>query len=119
MWYTYKAVDERATEKICTLKNEQCEFLKVQICTKSITNEFFTNKKFGNSSKTKEKSARMSKVYKNPMGFNITSEREFDPGSGRTLAACLTHASRTRNSNLISSERRLGWTVADGRVTRE
>ena len=28
--------------------------------------------------------------------FNITIEREFDPGSGRTLAACLTHASRTR-----------------------
>ena len=22
---------------------------------------------------------------------------EFDPGSGRTLAACLTHASRTEN----------------------
>ncbi|CAN0510761.1 unnamed protein product, partial [Phaeothamnion confervicola] len=22
---------------------------------------------------------------------------EFDPGSGRTLAACLTHASRTRS----------------------
>ena len=25
-----------------------------------------------------------------------TIYREFDPGSGRTLAACLTHASRTR-----------------------
>ena len=25
--------------------------------------------------------------------------REFDPGSGRTLAACLTHASRTENHN--------------------
>ncbi len=24
-----------------------------------------------------------------------TKTREFDPGSGRTLAACLTHASRT------------------------
>ena len=23
-------------------------------------------------------------------------KREFDPGSGRTLAACLTHASRTK-----------------------
>ena len=30
--------------------------------------------------------------------------REFDPGSGRTLAACLTHASRARISLLISSE---------------
>ena len=33
---------------------------------------------------------------------------EFDPGSGRTLAACLTHASRTMNAELaggISGER--------------
>ena len=30
--------------------------------------------------------------------------REFDPGSGRTLAACLTHASRTKHLELISSE---------------
>ena len=26
---------------------------------------------------------------------------EFDPGSGRTLAACLTHASRTMNRSLL------------------
>ena len=35
---------------------------------------------------------------------------EFDPGSGRTLAACLTHASRTEN--LISLLRE--FLVADG-----
>ena len=29
----------------------------------------------------------------------ITFYGEFDPGSGRTLAACLTHASRTENFN--------------------
>ena len=34
---------------------------------------------------------------------------EFDPGSGLTLAACLTHASRTKVFTL----------VADGCVTRE
>src|SRR5665647_391899 len=28
-------------------------------------------------------------------GYQKTSNGEFDPGSGRTLAACLTHASRT------------------------
>ena len=38
---------------------------------------------------------------------------EFDPGSGRTLAACLTHASRT---GLIPSGINL---VANGWVTRE
>ena len=54
-------LSQKNDRKICTLKNEQCEFLKVQKCTKSITKSFFTNKKFGNSSKTKQKSARMSK----------------------------------------------------------
>ena len=29
---------------------------------------------------------------------------EFDPGSGRTLAACLTHASRTRSSGACSAK---------------
>ena len=33
---------------------------------------------------------------------------EFDPGSGRTLAACLTHASRTRSRSLLRG------TVANG-----
>lgn len=33
---------------------------------------------------------------------------EFDPGSGRTLAACLTHASRTMKPGL------LGGLVANG-----
>src|SRR5918911_592470 len=28
-------------------------------------------------------------------GFSVDIYGEFDPGSGRTLAACLTHASRT------------------------
>ena len=27
-------------------------------------------------------------------GFSLFFDGEFDPGSGRTLAACLTHASR-------------------------
>ena len=29
---------------------------------------------------------------------------EFDPGSGRTLAACLTHASRTLKQELASAD---------------
>jgi hypothetical protein len=33
---------------------------------------------------------------------------EFDPGSGRTLAACLTHASRTDQRGLLL------WLVANG-----
>ena len=39
--------------------------------------------------------------------FKILYFGEFDPGSGRTLAACLTHASRTENflRNVLSGER--------------
>ena len=39
-------------------------------------------------------------------GLNINGE--FDPGSGRTLAACLTHASRTDQGSLLF------WLVANG-----
>ena len=39
---------------------------------------------------------------------NISDNGEFDPGSGRTLAACLIHASRTRISSLLERK------VADG-----
>ena len=44
---------------------------------------------------------------------------EFDPGSGRTLAACLTHASRTENLRIETSVDWSLFLVADGRVTRE
>jgi len=40
------------------------------------------------------------------LGLNINGE--FDPGSGRTLAACLTHASRTDQGSLLF------WLVANG-----
>ena len=45
--------------------------------------------------------------------------REFDPGSGWTLAACLTHASRTELLWQIPSGWRWFNLVADGWVTRE
>ena len=44
-----------------------------------------------------------------PTGFVLfVFYGEFDPGSGRTLAACLTHASRTMKPSL------LGGRVANG-----
>ena len=42
------------------------------------------------------------------------STGEFDPGSDWTLAACLTHASRTVTAESLLS----GWRVANGWVTR-
>ena len=52
-------------------------------------------------------------------GVLIPFHWEFDPGSGRTLAACLTHASRTE---FLWIEASADWDlnlVADGWVTRE
>ncbi len=42
------------------------------------------------------------------------SDGEFDPGSGRTLAACLTHASRTDDIGLKFSDGKPIKLVADG-----
>ena len=39
---------------------------------------------------------------------------EFDPGSGRTLAVCLTHASRT--SSIFFRKDRLQWRTGEERV---
>ena len=39
---------------------------------------------------------------------------EFDPGSGRTLAACLTHASRTEPYEVKFSDGTTFGLVADG-----
>ena len=41
---------------------------------------------------------------------------EFDPGSGWTLAACLTHASRTKHLRQISSDWSRLW-LSGGRVS--
>ena len=41
--------------------------------------------------------------------FSLFCDGEFDPGSGRTLAACLTHASRTVNP--------LRWGISGERVS--
>ena len=42
-----------------------------------------------------ESQIELLKMVLSPKGLEIQFFREFDPGSGRTLAACLTHASRT------------------------
>ena len=41
------------------------------------------------------KSQRNSEQQEEPNRLSVKYYGEFDPGSGRTLAACLTHASRT------------------------
>ena len=50
------------------------------------------------------------KLWKNDFSSSAKDDkiqffREFDPGSGWTLAACLTHSSRTDSSNTVSGGR--------------
>ena len=62
------------------------------------------------------KSKRATKARKydcNTERWYDTNFREFDPGSGWTLAACITHSSRTVTRTSVL------WTVADGWVTRK
>ena len=59
--------------------------------------EQLKRKKQASSSKEEIKSKELFELIK----YLIGTIGEFDPGSGRTLAACLTHASRTdRNKKL-------------------
>ena len=48
-------------------------------------------------------------------GGHVIFYGEFDPGSGRTLAACLTHASRTMKPSLRRAHEFVAGLVADGR----
>ena len=48
------------------------------------------------------------------MVLNIPMNEEFDPGSGRTLAARLTHASRTEIYKEVTSVVEICILVADG-----
>ena len=54
----------------CTLKNEQCEFLKVyRKDTRTITLRVFYKQKIRKEHLADEKSARMSKVYESLMAL--------------------------------------------------
>ena len=74
-----------------TTTNERIKFSLIKLWTQS----------------TKVRSLEL-KLWKNDFnhfGDKIQFFREFDPGSGWTLAACLTHSSRTDSSNTVSGGR--------------
>ena len=49
--------------------------------------------------------------------FLINIIGEFDPGSGRTLAACLTHASRTEVLRKLANQNLSGGRVSNAWIT--
>ena len=59
-------------------------------------------------------------AFKSLTALNTNFYGEFDPGSGRTLAVCLTHASRTRRDGMILRENEIlesGERVSNAWVT--
>ena len=95
----------------------------MQIKNRIRKKRFFVTQKavsvnFFETSVLKAKSARITNIVRAVGTISLVSAlnnwtQEFDSGSGWTLAACLTHASRTDVRSLLLT------LVADGWVTRE
>ena len=110
MWYNSQAVAARLLKSIerrqrnCTLKIEQRKMKTKHIILENSATVKRCEKSFwciGNNAKeiqVKRAKAQTSKELKSvcDIGFKYFF-REFDPGSGWTLAACLTHSSRTKH----------------------
>ena len=99
MWYNVKAAFEREWLN---------SILKIEQCKKSNDPwDFFEKRRTQAKSK---KCAVITQALLNRIDFITTRVvliyyyyKEFDPGSGRTLAARLTHASRTENFGFIQN----------------
>ena len=109
-WYNIQAVSEKSRTGKAPWKlnnNDNCVSEKKHSKTPKNSFEFIWTLIISKEPKT----ALRDVIRGNPV--NIQFFREFDPGSGWTLAACITHSSRTE---LFPSGDNL---VADGWVTRE
>ena len=109
LWYSKRAVAETTTKNlenwtVCKTLKILNKWPKVLAMNENIQNK--TEKTTVERFKTSQAKFWTGKQ---------TLTWEFDPGSGWTLAACLTHASRTKRSEVFG--RKIDW-VADGWVTR-
>ena len=83
---------------------------------RSTENEsFYTRQSFEKTNVQHKRKVKSEQTFRNLTASAVKIfYEEFDPGSGWTLAACITHSSRTDSGEL--APRKL---VADGWVTRE
>ena len=77
--------------------------------------KFFEWEYYSNKSKEAKSKTRKQKDWIIPRDVLIQWFREFDPGSGWTLAACITHSSRTEFKGLILRE--ASFKLSGGRVS--
>ena len=99
VWYNSRAVCERTVRNGHWKLNNKREVQSI-VCAK----ELISSKSYIYSNKVKEAKINSSKDYNCGNADMIKIFREFDPGSGWTLAACITHSSRTELNRLILRE---------------
>ena len=118
-WYDVKVACDNGTKRTLIIK--QWNNLE-----RFVREEFSSRKAATNTVSLWNRSdyyrTQRSKLPKGRQGYLawLSSEKdktwEFDPGSGWTLAACLTHASRTKHFIWFSSEMKILW-LSGGRVS--
>ena len=105
--YNRQARKTRATSQRanCSLKIEQHEISSTEKCRDLV--KTLWKKKLKQSKKEARENSSEKGISRRvtPDGRDIQFFREFDPGSGLTLAACITHSSRTECSNTLSGGR--------------
>ena len=107
MWYNNEAVTIEG-QRNWSLKIEQQEIEEVQSEKKYSAKEISLEilKRILLKQKVKEARKKLERL-EHFLGSDFnTIDREFDPGSGWTLAACITHSSRTE---LLEGSLRMEW----------
>ena len=111
LWYNSQAVArECISERSLKIEQQEISTKHNKNCVKIYLVNFWENT---TQTKVKEQDKSSRLDFSSRPGDKIQWFREFDPGSGWTLAACLTHSSRT-----VTNPSGF-WSVADGWVTRE
>ena len=89
------------------IENRIAEDEKLRNLSKKLVNSKSNDRTTKREAKASETMSRLNILR--DVDHKLSDNGEFDPGSGRTLAACFIHASRTRNS--------LRWMESGGRVS--
>ena len=95
MWYNNKVAAKRWRNDPWKLNNKrevQSIFVKNKVCANELNSKENTTQTKVKKAKSKTRKQRLDHLGRDAL---IKWFREFDPGSGWTLAACITHSSRT------------------------
>ena len=109
MWYNSQAVKARLRnhesrktalhfENWTTKDENKAYYTRKFRNMKILQKSFWSDWKITTENQSKRAKAQTSMIFRVRMWYELFNFfREFDPGSGWTLAACLTHSSRTKH----------------------